>query len=755
VTVVERTETARGLGIARPRVDADVKVKGRASYGGDYEPARLLHARLVLSPHPHARIVGVDVSAALVMPGVHDVLTAKDLPTAGALGSRTGEPLAAGEVVFAGQPVAVVLAQTEGQAEDGIEHVRIDYEILDPVIDLDTALEPDAPVARHAPIVHLDGPSLGGGPGAVTRDEPNVMDSYLLERGNVEEALVRSEAAVAGTFRTSRLYQGYLEPLVAVAWPEADGGVGVRSSNQSVFFLRGVLASVYGLPLDRVRVDASMVGGGFGAKLGIAESIAVGAALATGRAVRLMMTRSEDFAASNPGPAMTIDLSVGGGTEGLTGIRGRILVDTGANCDWSPAPLAGGKLNGYYRWDDWSVETIGVRTNHVGAGAYRAPSSPQLAFALESLIDELAAELRVDPIELRLASCAEPGDLRLTGALWPVIGNREVLEALRDHALWRNRHELPPDEGVGVAGGMFGGGRMSASAMIRLDEDGRFTLVTGYVDMSGSATSVVALAAEALTVDVTEIRLAAGDSSMAPRSGISGGSMVVYCLGSAVLKAAEDARRQILAIAAQELETQPAELELSDGRVRRRDRPEDEGITLAAIANRSSSLSATHAPVEGHGRHLPEEHAPIAAAALAHVRVDRETGHVQVKKLVAAQDVGRAINPALCEGQIIGAAVQAIGIALYEGIEDDGTGRQANGSFQGYAMPRAGSLPPIETLIVEVPAPSGPHGARGVGEPGIVGPPAAIANAIAAATGVRLRELPMTPSRVWRALQRG
>jgi CO/xanthine dehydrogenase Mo-binding subunit len=329
---------------------------------------------------------------------------------------------------------------------------------------------------------------------------------------------------------------------------------------------------------------------------------------------------------------------------------------------------------------------------------------------------------------------------------------RETLEAVAAHPLWERRRRLPEDEGIGVACGLFPGGKMGASAVCRMDSDGGITVLSGYVDMTGTDTGVAAVAAELLGAPPESVRVVSADTDSAPHAGVSGGSMVTYCLGNAVAAAALDARQQILRYVSNELEIDPADLEIVDGEVRALGAPQH-AISFETIGSRLTAFGTRYPPIEGHGTTVPPDLAPSAAAAIVHVRVDRDTGRVELLDYVAAQDCGRALNPALVEGQMHGGAVQSIGYALHEELVHDADGELLTRSFLNYAMPRIDSVPRIETLIVEVPAPHGPLGARGIGESAIVPGAPAIGNAIRAATGVRLRQLPMTPPRVWRALR--
>jgi len=749
---------SRAVGVRRRRLDAAAKVGGSASYAADASYRGLLHARPVLSPYAHARVVSIDAGAALEVRGVRAILTASDLGIVGGSG-RGAEPLAADEVVFAGQPVALVVAESEATAEDAAELVAVEYEPLAAVVDIEQAILPGAPLARTAGGGEEADTAMHGEAGAGERGggeealSDNVLDVVVYTEGDPEASFAECAAVVEGRFRTSWVHQTYLEPQVAVAWPEGEGGVAVRSSTQTTFWVRNDIARIYGLPLPKVRVEGATLGGGFGGKFAVIEPLVVGAALSVGRPVRLALTRTEDFAATNPGPGVVIDLKVGAREDGtLAALEARVLVDTGAFSDSSPAGFAGGKVGGAYSFEAWQVETYAVRTNRFGAGAYRAPMATPTAFAIESLVDELARQLDIDPIELRIRNVPAEGDARVDGIRWQQTGMRETLEAIAAHPLWQQRNALPEDQGIGVAAGLFPGGRMGASAVCRLDSDGGVTILSGYVDMSGTDTGVAAIAAEVIGAPLDSVRVLSGDTNEAPLAGVSGGSMVTYCLGNAVAVAAADARKQILDYAAHQLEVATADLEIVDGSVRVVGAPQ-QAISLEAIGARLNGFGASHPPVEGHGTVVPADLAPSAAAAMVHVTVDRDTGRVELLDYVAAQDCGRALNPALVEGQMHGGAVQSIGYALYEELRHDEHGQLLSGSLLTYAIPKIDAVPEIETLIVEVPAPFGPLGARGIGESAIVPGCPAIANAIRAATGVRMHELPMTPARLWRALQ--
>ena len=513
------------------------------------------------------------------------------------------------------------------------------------------------------------------------------------------------------------------------------------------------MAAALGIPQHKVKVVTMEVGGGFGAKYALVDPLVAALAWKIGRPVRLVYTRNEEFLAANPAPATVMHVKTGARRDGtLTALQATAIVDTGAYPS-STAGILCTLLGGTYRFPNLLIDGYDVLTNKPGAGAYRAPGVPQACFAIEGQMDELARQLGLDPLEFRLKNAVGEGDPMPDGSPWPRIGAREVLEALREHRAWRTRHQKGSGEGVGMAFGGWPSATEPASAVCRLNEDGSLTVVVGSSDISGTKTGMLLLAADAFGVSPDTINVVTADTDTAPYAGASGGSKITYTVGAAVSRAAADARRQVLAIAADHLEVSPDDLDIVGDRVEVRGAP-GRGVSLERIAQMSTGFFQKYEPVLGRGRVAPSASGPGFVAHLARVHVDEETGVVRVLDYVAVQDVGRAINPAGIEDQIRGGAAQGIGWALYEGMSHDASGHLQTGTLMDYALPSAEKVPPITPVIVEVPSPEGPLGARGVGEPPVVPGAATIANAIADATGVRLTELPMTPERVLAALRR-
>jgi CO/xanthine dehydrogenase Mo-binding subunit len=707
------------IGSSRPRVDGLAKVKGESRYGADQLLDGLLHARLQLSPHARARITSVDVEAARAVPGVVAVMTGQDVRSA------TGrEVLLATELVrYAGHPVAVALAETEAAAADAVTLVRVDYEPLPPVITPTDALSDASPRVLEPSGGEFDDSAAHGATG-----EGNVF-----RRGDTETALRNSAVRVSGSWRIPPLHPAPLEPHAVTATAAGDGAVTVWTPTQGIFLTRSGVAGSLGLKESKVRVIPTEVGGAFGAKMLLLEPLVCLLAARLGRPVQLVLTRQEEFLVGSGSAGYELDLELGADAHGrLQALRGRIVVDKGAGRTGAGAEVAT-LLAGGYRIPNHEIERIDVATNRTPAAAYRAPGAPQACLALESALDELAERLRMDPIELRLLNCVDPTDLLPDGEPWGPIAVRACLEAARRHPLY----SAPPagNEGTGIALGVWRGGVSGAEAECRIESDGSVAVRTGAVDISGTSTSIAMLAAEILNVPLSRVRLDPLDSESSPNAGPSAGSRIVYTVGPAVTASATELRHRLLQAAAEHLEAAEADLELVGGRVAVRGVP-DRSVTFAELAAQSELVASGKADISGR--------APMATVHLARVRVDPETGAWRIVDYAAIQDVGRAINPAEVEGQVHGGALQGLARVLGEELAYDAGGQPLTASFADYALPTVDQVPGrFEVELVEEPSPLGPFGAKGAGEPPIIPAAAAVVNAIAAATGVRLRSLPV------------
>ena len=747
------------VGKPTPMIDGGAKVTGNLKYTGDLKLLGMLHARFVLSSYAHANIKGIDVDAALALPGVQRVLTAADLPDI-APSSRARLMLARDRVIFVGQPVAIVLADDQAAAADGAELVDVDYEPLNAATTMDGAMADDASLVwpNGIPTGAEDEAAHGADAGGDAEDEEeeasNIAGRTKVERGDVAGAFAAADVIVERTFETPMVHQSSIETQGWVAQPNPiNGGLTMWGSVQSPFGVRWDVAEVLGVPESDVTVYGMPVGGAFGAKFGLYEAMVALIAVTVGRPVSLILTRGEELLATNPAPALRLSAKLGFKSDGtLLAMQALAIADTGIY----PSGLGGFaafQFANFYPCENVLLESINVVTNKQSVGAYRAPTSPTAFMAAETLFDEAASRLGMDPIELRLMNAAKAGDLMPDESQFENIGMVETLEAVRDHPLWQNREESRKNgRGVGVAIGGWMGGLEPGAAACKLNRDGVLQVQIGTADLSGTPTSFNMLAAEAYGVDPDKVRFVYSDTDSAPYGGGVGGSKTIYTLGTAVIRAAEDARRQTLAIAAEEFEVSAEDLEIVDGRVQVKGFP-DRSIELGELAGQTMTFGGKYEPVHGNGRQAVTDRAPSFSAQVAEVEVDEETGEVNLLNLAVVQDVGRAINPLAVEGQMQGGAVQGVGWALYEEMRYDDDGQLLSGSWMDYALPDAVQAAPIHTQIVEVPSKSGPFGARGVGEPPVIPTVAAIANAVADATGVRLTQTPMTAPRVLEALE--
>ena len=575
----------------------------------------------------------------------------------------------------------------------------------------------------------------------------NVSQTPPLKMGDIESGLREAEVVVECSYRTHPVHQSYMEPQSVTVSPSSSGHhLVIWPSTQGMFNVRSAVANALKMPERQIRVEPVPIGGGFGGKETLIEPLVAAVASRLRKPVRLVYTRQEDLLAGNPAPQTVITVKLGAKRDGtLTAIQVRMILDSGAY----PNPLAGFSgfhFCGIYRCPNIDIRCDVVQTNKPGTGAYRAPAGPQAYFAMESTVQELCQQLGMDPIQFRQINALKEGDPNIRQGRWPRIGLLECLEQIQQHPLWLQREQArqeTPGElkgwkiGIGVAVGGWPGGTEPAAAMCRLEQDGTFTVVVGSVDLSGSDASLALIAAEELSLSAEAVNVTHDSTNSMPYSGLSAGSKTIYTVGSAVLKAARDARTQVFTIAAEMLEASPEDMELRDGKVMVKGVPE-KYITLQQIAANSMRFGAPYEPVYGRGRSANRVSSPMFAAHLARVAVDPETGEVRVLDYIAAQDVGRAINPAEVEGQIHGGVVQGIGWALLEGMTYDEQGQLLTSTLMDYALPHSQDVPTITPLLVEVPSELGPFGAKGVGEPPVVPVAAAIANAIRDAVGVRM-----------------
>src|SRR5712692_2205714 len=770
----DKTTQHNSVGRATRRQDAPDKLTGRTRYAGDVSVAGMLHARLELSPYAHARILSIDTSTAEAVPGVQAVYTSETLGMAKRdTSSRTQSPLAQKEALWSGHPVAIVLAETEAAAEDGVAAVDVEYEVLPAVMDPVAAVQPGSPLAR---IQEKDTTSeiAGGGAHAAVAEEEvedtqkedlsqNVSDKAHYHGGDMDAGWREAEVVVERTYTTSFVHQSYIEPQSIMVVPSQSAHqLTIWPSSQGMFAVRSDVSEALKVPERQVRVESVPIGGAFGGKFGLVEPLAAAAAFASRRPVRLALTRSEDLLAGNPAPQSVITVKLGAKRDGtLVALQAKVIFDTGAY-PGSAVGLAGYLLGSVYRCPNFDFRCYEVLTNKVGVGAYRAPGAPQAAFALESAVDELCRELEMSPIAFRLKNGLKEGDPTLDRRTpqWPRIGLLECLERAREQPLWAKRDEQKTalsgelegwKIGIGVAAGGWPGGTEPAVATCRLESDGTMTVVVGTVDLTGSDTSLALIAAEGLGMPAASVNVVHDNTDTMPYSGGTGGSKTTYSMGPAVLAAAQDARNQVLSIAAEILVASVADLEIEGDKVVVRGSP-GSSVALTDIAARSMTFAGRYEPVYGRGRAAVRTSSPRFTVHMAKVAVDPGTGEVRVLDYVAVQDVGFAINPGEVEGQIQGGVTQGLGWALFEGFVYDENGQLLTSTLMDYALPHSVDVPDITPVLVEIPSALGPFGAKGVGEPPVVPVGATIANAIYDAVGARVAQLPITSERLFKAM---
>jgi CO/xanthine dehydrogenase Mo-binding subunit len=767
MSTMKTTRDVKGVGVSIPRPDGPEKVTGRVQYVADIPAKGLLHAKLLRSPHAHARIISIDTSRAKALPGVRAVVTAKDIPNLKKKApTRAHAVLAIDRVVFMGQPVAAVAADELAIAEEALDLIQVEYQVLPAAVDPLKSMLPGAPPVADAGTEADTSEALAHSAVAIAKSEApakavNISQQARLQRGDTAKGFAESDHVLEKTYRVPMVHQGYLEPHAVLAEWDRNGLLTLWASTQGSFNTRSEVSDVLGIPENRIRVIPVECGGGFGGKIrALCEPITAVLAKVTGRPVRYVMTRREELEAGMPAPQVIIKLKTGVKRDGtLMAIDAETVIDSGA---FSGAVLAVSAvfLGSMYKWPSFDIRGYEVLTHKPSVAAYRAPVAPQTIFAIESQMEQIARDLNLDPVEFRMRHLIQEGDPMVNGQPWQNNGAKQVLSRIAAHPHWKTRREWVAAgkngkrRGVGLALGGWLGGLQPTGATVRLNPDGSLAVLTGQVDIAGTNIALAQIAASAYGVDTDQVRITTGDTDTAPVTGLSAGSKTIYTVGAAVLQAAEDARRQTFEIAAKELEASIHDLELVDGKVTVRGMP-DKGITLATIGKKGNLYMSKTPPVLGKANPAFSQQAPGFAAQLARLEVDPDTGEVTLLDFVVVQDVGKAINPIGVEGQMQGGAVQSLGMALTEGLIFDDSGRLTNPSLLDYRKLTAADLPNLETIIVEVPAPAGPFGARGVGEPPIIPAPAAIANALQDAIGARLTELPLHPERIALALANG
>jgi CO/xanthine dehydrogenase Mo-binding subunit len=733
------------------RHDGVDKVTGRAIYGGDVRLTGMLHGKVLRSPHAHARIRAIDVSKALALPGVKAVITGKDLPPAEDRVVQLGEAavnlkylsenvLAGDKVLYKGHAVAAVAATSPHIAEEALALIDVDYEVLPPVLDVLEAMKDGAPLLHD----NLKTKSLG----EQTDKRSNIASHNQFKLGDVEKGFAEADVVIEREFRTATVHQGYIETHNATALWNADGRLTVWESTQGAFTVQRQLSAVLQLPVSQIRVIPAEIGGGFGGKINIyLEPVAALLSKKTGRPVQVVMNRAEVFEGTGPTPASYIRVKMGATKDGrLTAAQAYMAYEAGA---FPGSPIGAGMMCIFAPYDipNVLIDGFDVVVNKPKTAPYRAPGATNAAFASETVIDELCERLQMDPLQFRLKNAASEGTRRADGPTYPRIGYAETVEAALN-----SEHYRTPLEGVnvgrGVASGYWFNVGFQSSVTINVNADGTCTLVEGSTDIGGTRTSIAMQAAEVLGLPAEDVHPLVADTDAVGYTDVTGGSRTTFATGYAAIEAAKDVVQQMRERAARLWKVEPQDVSFADG-VFLNAKDAEARLTFKEVA---AQLGRTGGPVVGRATVAPRGVGGAFATHIVDLQVDPETGKVTILRYTAVQDAGKAVHPSYVEGQMQGGVVQGIGWALNEEYFYNDKGVMANASFLDYRMPTALDLPMIDTIIVEVPNPGHPFGVRGVGEVPIVPPPAAIANAIYRAVGVRLRQLPMSPGRVATAI---
>ena len=755
------TKTEEYLGIkeykvvgTRPiRHDGADKVTGRAVYGADVQMAGLLYGKSLRSPHAHARIKSIDTSRAEAHPGVKAVVTGQDLARVVedkvravgegvvVLSNLMKNVLAYDKVLYEGHAVAAVAATSVHIAEEAVELIEVDYEVLPPVLDVQQAMKEDVPLLHD----DLTMRSLG----EKTDKKSNIANHFQHRFGDVEQGFEEADVVVEREFTTGTVHQGYIEPHNATALWNTDGRVTVWCSTQGPFDVRSQVADVLGISIARVRVVPAEIGGGFGGKFRVYhEPVAALLSKKSGHPVKFVMSRTEVLKGTGPTPASYIRVKMGATKEGkLVAAQAHMAYEAGAY-PGSPVGAGAGCIFAPYNIENTLIDGYDVVVNKPQTSAYRAPGATNAAFASETVIDEICEELGMDPLEFRLANASKEGTRRADGPIYPRIGCEEVIRAAMDHPHITAPLE-GPNRGRGVALGFWFNGGGTSVAIANVNPDGSVTLVEGSPDIGGTRTSIAMHLAEALGIPAEEVTPMVVDTDAIGHTDGTGGSRTTFATGFAAYEAAQDIKRQMVERAARFWEIPEDDVVYEDGAVRSRS-DASKSMTFKEVAGKLGQTGGL--ALVGRATVTPRGPGGAFALMIVDVEVDPETGKVDTLRCTIVQDAGKAIHPSYVEGQMQGGVAQGVGWALSEEYIYNGDGVLTNASFLDYRMPTCLDLPMIETVIVEVPNPGHPYGVRGVGEVPIVPPPAALANAVYRAVGVRMYELPMSPGRIMEAL---
>lgn len=736
------------IGTRPVRHDGVDKVTGKAIYAADLSLPNMAQGAYLRSPHAHARIISIDTSQAEAMPGVLAVATSADLPDPWDKTEELGEGcinyahlsgnvLARKKALYRGHAVAAVAATDIHTAQQAARQIKVEYEVLPAVTWVLDAMEENAPLLHD----NLFTQTLGEKP----TKPSNIGQHIHFEQGDIEQGFAEADVVIEREYRTETVHQGYIEPHASVALWNEDGRLKVWTATQGSFTVRHQLAELLKIPVSKITVVPCEIGGGFGGKIAVYEPpVAAVLSRKCGRPVKIAMRRDEVFEGTGPTPGSFMRVKMGATKEGrLTAAKAWLAYDAGA----FPGGMIGpGSMCVFSCYDipNATVDGYDVVLNKPKTQAYRAPGATQAALATETVIDEIAVELGIDPVDFRLKNAAREGTRRVDGPTYPRIGLVETLQALKESEHWNSPLE-GPNRGRGVACGFWFNAGLKSSATANVNDDGTVTLVEGSPDIGGTRTSLAMQLAETLGITAEEVHPQVVDTDSVGYTDVTGGSRVTFSTGLATHKAALDIQDQMIERAAELWGCQPDDIQVDAGTYVYNDHKR----TFKELA---VELSSTGEAIVGRGAVNPQGSTNAFSANIVDVEVDPETGKAKILRFTTAQDAGKAIHPSYVEGQMQGGSVQGIGWALNEEYFYDDRGAMKNASFLDYRMPTSYDVPMIETIIVEVPNPDHPFGVRGVGEVSIVPPPAAITNAIHQATGIRMHHLPISPPRLHQAI---
>lgn len=750
-----------------PRVDGVEKVTGQAVYGVDLKMSGMLYGKVLRSPFPHARVVHIDASKAARLVGVKAIVTGKEFPQQ-PYGTDIKDSyfLAVDKVRYQGEPVAVVAATSEELAAEAASLIEVEYEELDAVFAPLRAMEPDAP------LVHQDLASYHHGPSVNPISGTNICNHFRLLHGDIEQGFNDADLVLENSYRFHKAQHCHMEPHAALARAEASGRITIWACTQAPYRQRAELAECLGIPFNKVRVIASRCGGGFGAKgsLKLEPLVALLSLKSNYRPVKMTMTREEEFMASVARHPALVEMKTGVKKDGrLTASRVRMIWDTGAYSEKGEVVSrnAGYSAGGPYQIPHVQVDSYCVYTNTLTCGAFRGFGMPQVSWALEQQIDVLAEELNIDPVQMRQINGAEDGSVSATGEVLRSVGFKDTLNKASRAIAWQ---EKPSGSyrGKGIASCHKNTATgTSSSAFVKVDEDGTVSVMTSACEIGqGSNTILAQMVAEELGLPLEAVTLVDPDTDITPFDFGTVSSRITFFTGNAVLIAVEEAKERLLELAAQKLEANPKDLRMAEGRVYVEGSPQ-RGLSLKEIFEPSRRHGLRRGYVLGRGSYTPagdvlpdpetgQSPRPTAfwmyATHAAEVEVDPETGEVKLTKVTAAHDVGRAINPASCNGQIQGSLGFGIFAALAEELVTH-QGKVINPSFLDYQIPTSLDLPEMVIDLVEVAHPDGPYGAKGLADAAVAPTAPAIANAIFNATGIRIYDTPISSEKVFLALR--